>query len=62
MKAVTLNDLKATAKDGKNGQTFYGYLRVYWDDATNSFIYQYKARDCNEQMAISILTQMANQK
>ncbi len=52
---VTLSDLEATAKDDKAGLCFYGYLKVYWDDATNNFNYWYKDRSCNKQMAEEVL-------
>lgn len=43
--SVTLDDLEATAKDAKNGVVLCGprYLKVYWDDATNSFSYWRKS-------------------
>lgn len=59
MKDTNLVDLQKAAKGAKNGTTFYGYLKIYWDDATNSFTYQYKARNCNEQMVKDILNMMA---
>jgi len=39
---VTIDDLEATAKDDKHGTTLYRYLKVYSDDATNTFNYWYK--------------------
>lgn len=54
---VTLDDLEATAKDAKNGLAIWGpkYLKVYWDDATNSFNYWYKSRPVNRAVAESFM-------
>lgn len=36
---VTIYDLECTAKDDKNGITEYCGVKVYWDDATDTFSY-----------------------
>lgn len=50
---VTLDDLEATAKDAKNGVALWGprYLKVYWDDATNSFSYWRKSMSIGREAA-----------
>lgn len=54
---ITLKDLQATAKDDKRGLCLYGYLKIYWDDATNSYNYWFRDEVIDVKLANHILSE-----
>lgn len=52
---VTIDDLRASAKDDKAGLSFYGHLKVYLDDANDSYSYWYKGKSITEAEIKNIL-------
>lgn len=57
-KIVTINDLQVIAKDDKAGLCVYGNLKVYWDDATDTYKYWYKSDVIVKSEAEAFLTGM----